>query len=129
MRKAGVDVDWAERPIPRAEYLRRCAEAWLIWSPEGYGWDCFRHYEAAMCATVPVHNLPTIRRLAPTREGEHAFFHGPEDGELTRCIRAALRDKDRLRAMAAAARAHCLRHHSGEAIARHVIETTLAAQR
>jgi hypothetical protein len=123
----GIRVDIPEGRLPRADFYKRCAEAWLIWSPEGYGWDCFRHYEAPACGTVPVQNLPTIRRHAPTHEGEHVFFHGPEEGELARTIRAALSDKERLVKMAAAAKAHMMRHHTGVAIARHVIETTLAA--
>jgi hypothetical protein len=125
----GVRIDIPEGRLPRSEFYKRCAEAWLIWSPEGYGWDCFRHYEAPACGTVPVQNLPSIRRHAPTHDGEHAFFHGPEEGELARTIRTALRDKDRLVRMAAAAKAHMTRYHTGEAIARHVIETTLEAAR
>ena len=44
----GVQVDIADRPLPSHEYYRRCARAWLVWSPEGLGWDCFRHYESVM---------------------------------------------------------------------------------
>jgi hypothetical protein len=123
----GIRVDIPEGRLPRAEFYKRCAEAWLIWSPEGYGWDCFRHYEAPACGTVPLQNVPSIRRHAPTHDGEHAFFHGPEEGELARTIRMALGDKERLVRMAAAAKAHLEAHHTGEAIARHVVEATLAA--
>lgn len=125
----GIRVDIPEGRLTRAEFYRRCAEAWLIWSPEGYGWDCFRHYEAPACGTVPVHNLPSIRRYAPTRDCEQAFFHGPEEGELARAIRMALSDKDRLVRMAAVAKVHLIQHHTSHAIARYVIETTLAAAR
>lgn len=126
LQAQGLRIDICETRIPRDEFYRRCAQAWLTWSPEGYGWDCFRHYEAPMCGSVPMHNYPNIRRHAPTEHGVQAFYHGAEAGALTRCIHEALADKQRLMRMAAAARAHCEAHHTREAIVRHVIETTLA---
>ncbi len=56
LQASGVRVDIADAPVPRREFLARCARAYLVWSPEGLGWDCFRHYEAAMCGAVPVIN-------------------------------------------------------------------------
>src|SRR6185312_13756989 len=47
LKAAGVVVDIPERRLERAEFYARCASAHMVWSPEGYGWDCFRHYEAA----------------------------------------------------------------------------------
>ena len=53
MRREGIDVDIGER-MPIEQYMERCAKARLVWSPEGYGKECFRHYEAALCGSVPV---------------------------------------------------------------------------
>jgi hypothetical protein len=126
LRAQGLVVDIPEQPLPRAEFYRRCAAAWLTWSPEGYGWDCFRHYEALACRSVPVANYPTIERHRPLLAGEHAFYYGVEPGGLTDVVQAALRDKARLLRMAEAGRTHVLTHHTPDAIARHIVATTLA---
>ena len=109
----------------RAEFYRRAARAWLVWSPEGLGWDCFRHYEALACGSVPVINQPTIECHRPLLAGEHAFYYDTNPGRLTQTIRNALADKARLRAMARAGQAYVMAHHTQEAIARYVVETTL----
>ena len=59
--------------------------------------------------------------------GRHAIYYHPEPGGLVEAVETALRDKDRLRAMAFAARDHVLAHHTPRAIVDHVIETGLAA--
>lgn len=125
LKKSGLAVDIPDRPLPPAEYYQRCARAHITWSPEGYGWDCFRHYEAPACWSVPVINYPTIERYSPFVAGEHAFFYSPEPGGLTGAIQAALADKPNLARMAEAGRRHVLAHHSPASIARHVVETTL----
>jgi hypothetical protein len=122
----GVTIDAPETPLPPEEFYRRCAAAWLVWSPEGLGWDCFRHYEAPVCGAAPLINTPTIERHQPLRGGEHAVYYDPEPGGLTRAAMAALADKPALARMALAARAHVLAHHTPEALARHVVETARA---
>jgi hypothetical protein len=125
---AGVRVDIPDRPLPLEEFYERCARAWLVWSPEGLGWDCFRHYEAAACFSVPVISTPTIERHRPLRHGEHALYYEVEGDHLSRTIRAALADTERLRAIARAGRAHVLEHHTEPALCRYVAETVLEAQ-
>ena len=78
-----------------------------------------------MCGSVPLINRPTIERYQPLLSGEHAFYYDVEEGELTRAAVAALADKPRLEAMGRAARAHVLTHHTPEAIARHIVRTSL----
>jgi hypothetical protein len=126
LRDRGFVVDIPERPLPQSEFYRRCAQARLTWSPEGLGWDCFRHYEAAMCESVPLLNQPTIERYQPLLQGTHAVYYEVEQGGLTRAAVSALADRPRLQTMALAARDHVLAHHTPEAIARHVVRTTLA---
>jgi len=129
LRERGVVVDIPEQPLPLPEFYRRTASAWLVWSPEGLGWDCFRHYEAPACGSVPVINQPSIERHRPLVAGEHAFYYDPVPGELTRTILEALADKDRLRTMAIGSQAHVMAHHTPEALARHVVETALDCAR
>ena len=108
----GVTLDIVEGRIAYSEYVERMARAWLTWSPEGLGWDCFRHYEAPLVHTVPVINTPTITRYAPLRDGVHAVYYQPDDPEsLGAAVMAALADKERLRRMAQAARSHVLEFH------------------
>jgi len=125
----GVVVDIPDAPLPRAEFYRRCAAAQLVWSPEGYGWDCFRHYEALACGSVPLINQPTIDRHQPLTAGEHALYYDPEPGGLTRAIRAALQDKPALARIAEAGRAQVMAHHTPFALARYAVETARALAR
>lgn len=125
LRDRGLIVDMPRSRLPAADFYRRIARARLAWSPEGLGWDCFRHYEALACGTVPVINQPTIERHRPLIAGEHALYYGPEPGGLTAAINAALGNSNRLAAIAEAGKRHVLTHHTPEAIARYVIETTL----
>ena len=58
LRDKGYRIDIPDNRVPLDEYLRRCARAWLTWSPEGFGYECFRTYEAAICGSV----LPVVNR-------------------------------------------------------------------
>jgi hypothetical protein len=111
--------------IPPDEFLRRCAEAWLVWSPEGAGWDCMRHYWAPLTGSVPLLNHPDTRRHEPLIDGIHAFYYGVEGDDLKRVVRLALRDKPRLGAMAADSRAFVQPRHTHQALAEHLITETL----
>ncbi len=107
-----------DRPTERLAYpafLERMSRSWLAWSPEGMGWDCYRHYEAPIAQAVPVMNHPTIFRHAPLLQGVHGVYYDVEPGGLERAVVDALADKDRLRAMALAGRAHVFAHHTVKA--------------
>lgn len=109
-RRPGIVI--ADRRLPREEYLRLMSRAWLTWSPEGFGWDCIRHYEAPVCHSVPVINQPTIVRYRPLLDGVHAFYYDADvPGALAAVIERALADPTRLRDMALAARAYVGRYH------------------
>jgi hypothetical protein len=108
----GLVLDIVEGRIGYSEYKKRMARAWLTWSPEGLGRDCFRHYEAPLVCTVPVINNPTIVRYEPLQDGIHAiYYQSDEPGSLGDKIRTALADKDRLRLIAQTARLHVLKFH------------------
>ena len=88
------------------------ARAWLTWSPEGLGWECFRHYEAPFAFSVPIINSPTIIRYRPLIDGIHAFYYCPDEpNALAEKVKTALGDKKRLREMAERAHAHVLKYH------------------
>jgi Glycosyl transferases group 1 len=126
LSEAGVKVDLPSGDLSRDEFYSRCASSWLVWSPEGYGWECFRHYEALACASVPMINYPTIERHRPLIDGEHALFYPGEPGTLTSAVLSALADKPRLNRIAAAGRAHVMKHHTASSLAEHIVEQGLA---
>ena len=125
LTERGVTLDIPEASLPMAEFNRRAAAARLVWSPEGFGWDCFRHYEAAICGSVPLISNPAIERYQPLRDGEHAFYYDVEPGGLTRAVLTALSDRPRLAAMALAAKAHVEAHQTPGAIVDYLLKTTL----
>jgi hypothetical protein len=126
LRGEGYAIDIADTPFAFDEYLARCARAHLVWSPEGFGWQTFRMYEAAICGVAPLASRPSIERFRPLVEGVHAVYYDTEPGELARTVRAALGDRDRLRAIGRAARDHVKAFHTPASIARHVVEMTCA---
>lgn len=127
LRGEGFRIDIPTEKLSRADFYRRCAAAWTTLSPEGLGWDCFRHYEAGACGSIPLMNMPIIRRHAPFTDGVDAFFFAPEEGGLTATIRRAFSRREALPAFAAAAKQRVERHHTPEAIIRYVTDATLAA--
>ena len=109
-RRGGIVI--ADKRLPHDEFLRMMARAWLTWSPEGFGWDCIRHYEAAAAFSVPVINQPTIVRYQPLLDRVHALYYDADvPGALTTVIESALADLDRLRRIATAARQQVATHH------------------
>jgi len=128
LRNEGVAVDIADRNLAPAEFYERCARAWLVWSPEGLGWDCFRHYEASACGSVPVINRQNIERYRPLRHAEHAIYYDIEEQGLTAAIRSALAAKEHLLTMADAGKTHVMAHHTTRALATHIICETLQPQ-
>lgn len=110
LKALGYKIDQPTQRLDRRAYLERMSHSWIAWSPEGLGWDCNRHYEAAIAQSVPLMNHPTIIRHAPMLEGVQGLYYDPEPGGLERRAVAALADKDHLRAMAIAARDHAFAH-------------------
>ena len=121
----GLKIDIATDRLSQAEFCRRMSRAWLAWSPSGLGWDCYRHYEAPQCLAVPVINYPTIARHQPLKDGVHAVYYAPEGEGLSCAIEAALADKERLRSIAVAGRAHVRANHAGPAFCERVLRSAL----
>ena len=126
LQAEGFRVDVCEGGLSKSEYLARCARAWLTWSPEGYGWECLRHYEASLCLSVPVLSPPGIIRHFPLLDRVHAIYYRAEGDGLRDAIVGALTDKPRLEAMALAARAHVLCHHTQSRVVEHMLTVAIA---
>jgi len=122
----GYNVLCITNRIPFHEFYDYCSRSWLVWSPNGFGWDCVRHYEICLAEPVPVINYPTIIRYQPLMEGEHCFYYGVEGDHLYQVIKNALENKDRLRHMGEMAKNLCLQYHTCSKTLQYIVETTLA---
>jgi hypothetical protein len=126
LKQRGYRIDIPDTPISQSEFRARCARAWITWSPEGFGWQCFRDFEALACGSVPLCNFAGIERYKRLEAGVHALYYDIGSGHLTEAIVAALGDLPRLKAIAARGHDYVLEWHSPSAIARYVVETTLS---
>jgi hypothetical protein len=118
----GLQVDIPTTPLPYPEFMTALAKSWLVLSPEGYGWDCYRHYEACLAGSVPVINLPRYQRSLYLQDGVHCFYYDPEEGSLTELLRTLLADKNRLLRMGEAGRRFVLAHHTRACVARYMLD-------
>jgi hypothetical protein len=117
----GLRVVIPSAPLPYPEFLTALARSWLVLSPEGYGWDCYRHYEACLAGSVPVINRPSYRRSLFLQHGVHCFYYDTGPGSLVELLPAALADKDRLMRIAEAGRQYVLANHTRSAVARYML--------
>src|ERR1700733_6831251 len=121
LRAEGYAVYVPEERISQREFDQALCASWLVWSPEGCGWDCYRHYEACLAGSVPVINYPSTRRYAPLLDGIHCFYYAMEGDDLVQKIKAALVNKARLAEMAQAARKHVLQYHTCEHLGAYIL--------
>lgn len=126
LRAQGYRIDIPETNLPPDLYLKRIAQSWMSWAPEGYGHETFRAYEASVCGSVPVINYPSIDRYRPLRDGEHCFYYDLEPGGLKRVIEGALADRAKLGGMARSARSFVLAEHTLSSVAQHVVRESLS---
>ena len=122
--REGWKLKLVER-MPQDEFLRTCAESWLVLSPSGNGWDCWRHTEVLMAGSVPLINYPWIERHAPLRDKEHVLLYSPEQWHLTHVIRSAMADREGLGQMVQAGREHVLLYHTYQALRDYLLTETL----
>lgn len=125
LKSEGYNIDIALERIPYDEFIRRCAQAYIAWSPEGLAWDCYRHYEVAASGTVPLMQVSPSYCYAPFMDGENALFYNVEGNHLAARVRQALQNRARLMEIGRAARQHVLQWHTHGAIGRYVIKEAL----
>jgi len=126
LKARGMRIDLPSERLSPDEFQARMARAWLVWSPEGSGWECYRHHEAIIQGAVPVMNYPTIDRYKPLIEGRHAFYYGCEEDDLARVIEHALADISRLPGMIRAGREHLRQWFTKDAVLRYVWQEVAA---
>jgi hypothetical protein len=128
LAEQGLRVDLPRERLTPEEFHRRITASWLVWSPEGSGWECGRHAEALVCGSVPVINYPTIYRYKPLLDGVHAFYYGCEEDHLLHVVRNALQDKEALLRMVEAGREHLRQWYAAPRVAEYVLREAGLAQ-
>ena len=120
LAREGYAVDLPAGALSYPEYLQRMSASRIVWSPEGFGWDCYRHYEAAFCGAVPLINRPRDARALPFEDRIHCLYYDPQPGALSVAVKRALQDPPALAQIAAAARELVLAKHTRRAIAEYI---------
>ncbi len=121
LRSEGFEVLVLDRFVSIVEFWKLIAQSWLVWSPEGSGWECYRHYEIGLAGATPLINYPSIQRYQPLVEGVHCHYYAVEDDGLIQVAKCALADKPRLLTMAMAARQHVLAHHTNVKLGEYIL--------
>jgi hypothetical protein len=117
----GLRVVVLSNPLPYSDFMASLARSWLVLSPEGFGWDCYRHYEACLAGAVPVINRPRYRRPLYLQEGVHCFYYDVFREALEDRLLSFITDKARLQQMAEDGRKHVLANHTRSAVARYML--------
>lgn len=121
LAERGVRVFIPDSPLPYPAFMEALSRAWLVLSPEGLGWDCYRHYEACLAGSVPLINSPRFQRRLYLEDGTHCFYYDADrDGLATRVVEL-LADKPRLSRMAEEGRRHVLANHTRAAVGRYIL--------
>lgn len=69
-------------PVSPEEFCREAAASKVVLSPEGQGWECWRHIEAFALGSIPLMNAPTAHAPAWERMPRELFFkNGLQDFE------------------------------------------------
>ena len=126
LKALGYKVDQPTERLPYEAFMDRMSRSWLSWSPEGMGWDCYRHYEAAIVQSIPVMNHPTILRHAPLLEGHARRLLRRRAGRAGARGGGGARRQGPAAAMATAARDHAFAHHVMKAYCDHILRSALA---
>jgi len=123
LRDEGYQVVASEEKFPRKRYYDLLSRSLICWSPEGFGFDCYRTYEAAALGAAPLLKHPPILQYQPFEEGKNGLYYRHEAADLYDRLKAALEDRERLRAMGERAREHVERRLCGSRISDDLVET------
>jgi hypothetical protein len=122
----GFRIKIVEGHLPFSEYLSLMSRSWLTLSPQGYGYNGFRHYESMLVGSVPLINLSDPPIINDFNDGQNCFLYSATDGNLNDVVRNALRDKDRLRRMSQSLREFVVGKHSMQAVGSYLLSQAFA---
>jgi len=99
LQEAGLKVYYEPgKRIEQERFREIMSQSWFTLSPEGYGWQCYRHYEAMMLGSIPLVNYPTVRLVEPLLDGVHFESYNPFSSYITIAdsLLSKLEDKEKL---------------------------------
>ena len=121
----GYRIKIVEGHLPFAEYLALMSRSWLTLSPQGYGYNGFRHYEAMLVGSVPLINRSDPPIVNDFHHGDNCFLYSLADADIQKVVKGALIDKPRLLRMTEGLWAFVVQHHSMNAIGRYLLRRAL----
>jgi hypothetical protein len=122
LEQRGFRVFIPDKPLPYPAFMEALSRAWIVLSPEGEGWDCYRHYETCLAGSVPLINRPHYQRRLYLEEGKQCFYYDADRDSVAERIVALLADKVRLTAVAEEGRRTVLANHTRSAVARYILD-------
>jgi hypothetical protein len=125
--KDGFRVTATSQKFSDAEYLSLASRALVCWSPEGYGFDCFRTYEAAALGSVPLLKYPPIIQHARFRPDVDGLYYFHESSDLYAVLKACLSRSSELQEMGLRARENVRTHHRDSRLAEYMLHTLLGS--
>jgi hypothetical protein len=121
LAERGARVLVPDKPLPYPAFMEALGRSWLVLSPEGYGWDCYRHYEACLASSVPLINRPRYPRHLYLEEGTHCFYYDADRDCIAARVVELLADKPKLSRMSEEGRRYVLANHTRSAVARYIL--------
>lgn len=126
LQSEGYRIVAEERHLPFADYLSLMSRSWLTLSPQGFGYNGFRHYESMLVGSVPLINIPNPPVVNDFRHGQNCFFYSTARADLNRVVKSALGDKRGLLQIAEGLREFVVDRHSRRGVGAYLLRESLA---
>lgn len=123
----GFRIHISEEQYPEGVFHEYCARSLLCWSPEGFGSDCYRHYEIGACGSVPLRKHSPLYPYAPLRESLECVYYAHESFDLYEVARRALSQPDQLLRMGRQAQQRVHDFHRYSRLAAYMLRESPAA--
>ncbi|MBA2269850.1 MAG: glycosyltransferase family 1 protein [Chthoniobacterales bacterium] len=124
LQSNGFRVHISDERYPENVFHELCAQSLLCWSPEGFGSDCYRHYEIAACGSVPLRKHSPLYPYAPLRENVDCVYYSHESFDIYEVARRALGRREELSQMGENARERVREFHRYSRLAEYILAET-----
>ena len=121
LKDDGFRVHISEEIYPKDVFYEFCAQSLICWSPDGFGSDCFRHYEIGACGSVALRKHSSLFQYAPFRENVECLYYLHEGADIYAVTKKALSNPDHLRVMGKQAQRLVADFHRHSRLANYVL--------
>ena len=90
LAELGVRVFHSQERLSAEEYFKAMADSRVVFSPPGFGWDCHRHYEAALHGCVVLTSFPSICRRVVFEDKVNCLYYDPSHLDLASAVKRAM---------------------------------------